>query len=84
MPQGYFLTVSSTFDPGDWLTDEHITFAQDALRKQHAGIQGLRNPVLFEAPHHTLEMIPVGKFLQTFHVNSNHWVCVTSIGPEMS
>ena len=65
----------------DWLDDSLIRAAQCLLQEQYPYIGGFQNPVLAEK----LAMEPqAGEFVQIVNVQSNHWICLSTIGCKPS
>ena len=62
---------------GDWLTDKHISAANQLLKRGFPQCKGLDNPILgenFSFP------ILRGEGVQMLHVDKSHWICVSTIG----
>ena len=61
---------------GKKLTDKHINYTQRILKLKFPSINGLRLTVLQNKSHKQ----STSNAIQIFHVNEDHWVCVTTIG----
>ena len=62
---------------GDWLTDKHISAANQLLTRGIPQCKGLDNPISgenFSFP------ILRGEGVQMLHVDKSHWICVSPIG----
>ena len=62
---------------GDWLTDKHISAANQLLKKGFSQCKGLDNPILgenFSFP------ILRGEGVLMLHVDKSHWICVSTSG----
>ena len=62
---------------GYWLTDKHISAANQLLKRGFPQCKGLDNPILggkFSFP------ILRGEGVQMLHVDKSHWICVSTIG----
>ncbi len=62
---------------GKWLSDSHIIAAQKLLQRQFKLISGLQPPYLEQ--HNQFKKITTNG-VQVINENSNHWVCVSTIG----
>ena len=60
----------------EWLNDQHILIAQTLIKQQHPRIHGLLPTVL-----QGRNPLPTGA-LQILHVDSNHWVAVSTFNTE--
>ena len=62
-----------------WLSDSHMDFVCDSLRKQYPSLDGLHSPILYRA--HRFPTVQTGKdFIQIIHNGAEHWVVLTNIG----
>ena len=59
-------------DSGDWLSDNHINFAQNIIKSQF-NIQGLQNTLLQKS------CVPSVNELQIVHTRGNHWIVASTI-----
>ena len=60
------------------MTDLHIDFAQELLRKEFPNIHGLRSVHLLSSKIPKLSNGSV--FLQILHSRGNHWIVVSAVG----
>jgi hypothetical protein len=61
--------------PVGWLTDSIINAAQQLLKRQFSGIQGLQDV----AVSYTMNFeIQKGEFIHILHTTENHWVTVSN------
>ena len=63
-------------ESGGWLNDQHITAAQNLLKKQYPLINGLQNPVL--GSQLMFSIMPSDGVQIINH--QNHWTCISTIG----
>ena len=73
--------MKSILKSGEWLTDEHISFAQDILKKQFPGIDGFQSPLLAQNDSFSVEK---NKSIQIHHIAGNHWVTSCSFNQEVA
>ena len=69
-----------TLQQGDWLTDSHISRAQEILKTQFPHLGVLQCTLLsqnnrFSAVH--------GEAIQIHHISKNHWITSHCIGQEI-
>ncbi|XP_068226874.1 uncharacterized protein [Palaemon carinicauda] len=77
-----YISASSIKDisnPGEWLSDLHISAASKLLKNFAPHIEGLQDLTLQQNQRFD---IPVSEFIQILNVNGNHWVTVSNIGCE--
>lgn len=63
---------------GEKLTDKHINFAQEVLKMQFPGLDGLKNTLLLTK--HAQVLNSPTNYLQIVHVRTNHWIAVSTLG----
>ena len=72
--------MKKILERGDWLTDAHMTLAQELLKKEFPFLDGLQSSLLSQ----NNGFIPVCfEAIQIHHVH-NHWVTSTSIGQRIT
>ena len=73
--------LMETLQSGEWLSDIHISFAQDLLRKQFPDVDGLQSPLLSQN-NRFFQIANEG--VQIHHISSNHWVTSCSFNQEVN
>ena len=63
--------------PTEWLDDDLIAAAQHLLKKRYPAVEGLQPPAV--ALTGTMQQQMASKFVQILHINSNHWIVVSTL-----
>ena len=64
-------------DDNSWLNDKHMAAANILLKKTLPSTSGLEDTVLQQ---NMSFVIPIGEFVQFFHVSNNHWITISNRG----
>lgn len=62
---------------GKWLTDKHMDFSQNLLKKQFPGLNGLQS-TLWLSKHPSI--VSSTNFLPIVHARNNHWIVLSTLG----
>ena len=73
--------LMETLQSGEWLSDIHISFAQDLLRKKFSDVDGFQSPLLSQN-NGFFQIANEG--VQIHHISSNHWVTSCSFNQEVT
>ena len=65
------------------LTDLHIDFAQEILKKQFPRIYGLESTLLITRSSKLPKLPKNSLFLQIVHSRGNHWIAISALGPAL-
>ena len=68
-------------ETGDWLTDQHMSLAQEILKGQFSHIDGWQSTLLVQIDR----FIPIkGEAIQIHLVSDSHWVTSSSLGGKVT
>ena len=68
-------------ETGDWLTDQHMSLAQEILKGQFSHIDGWQSTLLVQIDG----FIPIiGETIQIHLVSDSHWITSSSLGGKVT
>ena len=70
----------SVISSGGQLTDKHINFALEILKKQFPSLNGLRCTLLLAKQNGISMLNSPSNYLQIVHARNNHWIVVSTLG----